>query len=97
MAREDGGCFAEYLYLEKARMRRRGWVVAGKRQTRAWWRADLFFYIFLCFFPRVSVWQWRSPVGFDKLQKGMPYSARKVAYKYTADNEGMSVRYTSTI
>lgn len=57
MAREDGGCFAEYLYLEKARMRRRGWVVAGKRQTRAWWRADLFFYIFL-FFPacfRVAV------------------------------------------
>ena len=52
MAREDGGCFAEYLYLEKARMRRRGWVVAGKRQTRAWWRADLFFPFFL-FFSRV--------------------------------------------
>lgn len=49
MGREGGGCFVEQLCLEKARMRRRGWVVAGKRQTRAWWRVDLFFSFFPVF------------------------------------------------
>lgn len=32
------------------------------------------FFLFSCFFPRVSVWQWRPPVGFDMSQKRILYS-----------------------